>query len=62
VPRDPEPELCPACGDPLDDYSACPCIFAGPRLKPGDPKKGANMKTWGMREMVHAKLKRQGKR
>jgi hypothetical protein len=56
-------EVCTQCGELLtDDFGVCPCVFDAPARPPGRPKKGANMKTWGMREMVDAKLRRQNKR
>lgn len=52
--RDAVFELCPECGDPLDDYSPCSCILSQRRVA---PKERRGFRT-NMRDMVARKLGR----
>jgi hypothetical protein len=46
--------MCPECGDPLDGFSACPCVFEGPPRR-----RTALQRAASMRQMVARKLERE---
>jgi hypothetical protein len=52
--------LCPACGEPLDDFAPCACAFDIPARDRPTPK--TKPRSWSMREMVAKKLERQGRK